>query len=82
MTNGQQLAAAIMPFMTSRHTASREELTRMVAKPVDRLSEDYEGLIKVLMEFIETGKTTLNGLTYSRGVNESSFLSAIQKLIH
>lgn len=35
-TIGQQIASSILPFMTSKHTLTREECFDMVSKAIDR----------------------------------------------
>lgn len=47
ITVGQQIANAVLPFMTSKHTASPKECVEMIAKPVDRtINELVEELKK------------------------------------
>lgn len=77
---GYQLAVAVMPFMFSKHTASREECIAMIQKPVDRLAETAElraTTIALMKSFIEGNPVLIKGLTYCKGLNDSSFLAAL-----
>lgn len=77
-TSGEILAYGVLPFMTSKHTESKENCIKMISKPVDNHLSKKDLAINAAIEYIETGKTTLQGLTFSTGINPNSFVNQLK----
>lgn len=75
------MAASFLPFMIGKHTATREELMSSMTLAFDRQARDAKaGILQYAAEFILTGKTIINGMTFIKGVNDASFVDKLQTL--
>ena len=76
-TGGEYLANSFSPFLDPRN-AHKSEIVKNMASAIDKNLTLRENLIVQLLGFIQGEKIKIDGLTYTKGVNDSSFVDKIK----